>query len=278
MIYVASDLHYDAQHPSFQGNVAVRRMAARLNANGTSQDLFCLAGDLGADETSMHECLNLFDGFAGQKCAVAGNHDIWVDPGQDSWEKFQASSKIFRKHGFHALEDEPLRWHGWGVAGTMGWYDYSFGDDPEIPLDAYRAKVFPEVGSAMWSDAAHVHWNLSDEEATLLFARKLAAHLQKLADEKQVLVITHHLPTKDLLFHPRWMVPRQWRFLNAFLGSEQFGHVIDAHANIRCAISGHIHLAREIRSEQTLFATAGSDYDNKDLLQYDGFKLKRFKF
>jgi len=279
MIYVASDLHYDTQYPNLRGNASVRSLAASLCTIGTPQDLLCLAGDLGTDKVSLGTCLDFFAGFPGKKCAVAGNHDVWVDPAkQDSWQRFQDLSDIFREHGFHALEDEPLVWNGWGIAGTMGWYDYSFADDINVPPGAYRDKMLPGAGTAMWSDALYVHWHLDDPQVTKLLANKLDLHLAALAREKQVLVVTHHLPTKKLLFHPRWAVSRQWRFLNAFLGSERFAEVISGHPNVSHVFSGHVHMSRETQLNGISYATVGGDYQTKELIAFDGSKLKRVKF
>jgi predicted phosphohydrolase len=264
MYYIASDLHYSLDR---QGDAATRRLAEAANRRATPDDVLCLAGDIGADQASIEACLKLFAAFPGAKCAVAGNHDIWSENGEDSWSRLERLSDIFRKHGFHALEDGPFVHQGWGICGTMGWYDYSFKDDIGIPDAAYRSKIYPD-GDAMWGDALHVRWPYSDEEVNDRLARKLAADLASLEGQGKIFVAMHHLPLKSLLVHPRILVPRAWRFLNAFLGSEEYGRILKANPRVACVAAGHVHMARTKTVGNQLYLTVGSDYTSKQLVVY----------
>jgi predicted phosphohydrolase len=273
MFYITSDLHYSLDR---QGDAATRSLAEAANRLGTPEDVLCLAGDIGANQDSIEACLELFAAFPGAKCAVAGNHDIWSEAGEDSWSRLNRLSYIFRLHGFHALEDGPFVHRDWGICGTMGWYDYSFRDDINVPDEAYRAKIYPRGGD-MWGDALHVNWPYTDEEVCSSLARKLKADLAGFKMGR-VFVVMHHLPLKSLLVHPRILVPHNWRFLNAFLGSEEFGRILTADSRVACVASGHIHLNRTKKLGSQLYLTVGSNYKAKQLVVYDGLKPKYRNF
>ncbi len=74
------------------------------------------------------------------------------------------------------------------------------------------------------------------------------------------------------------LVPRFWRFANAFLGSERFAQVIGQHPNVRLAICGHIHEARNATIGAQRFCSIGSDYARKALLMIDGEHTTRRYF
>jgi 3',5'-cyclic AMP phosphodiesterase CpdA len=259
------------------GDAATRRLAAHLNG-ARSHDVLLLAGDLGVSDETIAECLALFRHFPGHKLAIPGNHDVWVphDAAIDSRERHAGLPQLFRDAGFHPLEEGPLTIDGVGFAGCMGWYDYTF-RDPSLgyPDDCYVSKCEPGGTEPVWGDAGHVRWPWSDVEVTAREVARLDAHLQQLTGAREVIVVTHHLLTSRLLFHPRVLVPKFWRFANAFLGSERMGEVIARYPNVRLAICGHIHEAREVTIGTQRFASVGGDYSRKALCSYDGKDIKR---
>lgn len=275
-MFFASDLHYRVRS---EGDAAVRALANHLRApNADKDDVLVLVGDLATDDEALRDCLRLFAGFPGRKCAVAGNHDVWVENGESSWTRYRRLSAIFRAQGFHPLEDEPLVIGGLGLAGSMGWYDYSFRDEEiGIPLYSYSKKTFPGAEGPLWNDANLVHWGMPDEDMARWQAERLERHLGMLwrCDEK--IVAIHHVPTKRLLFHPRWILPRETRFANAFLGSERFGEIAVLH-RASLVVNGHIHMAGDKRIGGTRFMSIGGDYDAKQLIIRDGDRCVRRTF
>lgn len=274
MIFATSDLHYGVCP---DGNAATRRLAAHLRG-ARSSDVLLLAGDLGVGDETITECLALFRDFPGVKLAVPGNHDVWVPPdvGINSHERRARLPKLFRTAGFHPLEDGPITIDGLGFAGCMGWYDYSFRNESlRYPDDCYVSKCEPGSAEPVWGDAQYVRWPWSDAEVTKREITRLDAHLRQLSGVREVVVVTHHLPTSRLLFRPRALVSKFWRFANAFLGSDRLGEVIVRHPNVRLAICGHIHDAREAAIGSQRFTSVGSDYEHKVLLSYDGSRIKR---
>lgn len=276
VMYITSDLHFGL---SRQGDRATRALAKTLEMRASRGDILILAGDLTVDDDTLLACLDLFSGFPGKKLAIPGNHDVWVEHGGDSWARFEGLSRIMREAGFHPLEDEPIVHDGIGIVGTMGWYDYSFQDDLEIPLKVYRNKTYLEGGQTIaWGDACHVRWGFSDEEVTTYLVEKLEGHLRLVGEAREIIAILHHLPTKRLLFHPRWLVPKQWRFFNAFLGSERFGQLLLTIPKLRHVICGHVHSSRTASIRGVQFRSIGSSYDAKHLLTLERGSCKERLF
>lgn len=272
MIYATSDLHYGI---SPIGDEAVRALASGLSG-ARPDDVLLVGGDISVDDEGIAECLELFRDFPGHKLAIAGNHDVWMvsdDARDDSWKRYCRLPSIFSSAGFHPLEEEPIVIGGVGFAGSMGWYDGTFRDhDIGVPDEAYVAMIYPETG-AKWSDVDFVRWSYSDREITEFLVERLAEQLERLTTVPEIVVLLHHLPTKRLLVHPRSTVPREWRFLNAFLGSERFGELLERHDRVRQVFCGHLHLRRAARLGRIDVDTVGSGYERKILLAYDGRQI-----
>ncbi len=240
-------------------------------------DVLCVLGDIGSDPRTFRACLDLFAGFPGSKCGVAGNHDIWVPDSGNSGERLIETSEDFAASGFHALEQAPLLLGPMAVVGTIGWYDGSFRDDIGVDAVDYERKYCPSL-DAGWADAEYVRWDHTDASFTEYTACKLAAHLAMLPKTTTAICCTHHLPTRRLLHRPRCLVPKHWRFTNAFLGSDCYGDLLLGNAHVKLAMSGHIHARRSYRCNGTVFATVGSDYQAKELVAWDGGSLRRLTF
>ncbi len=276
-VYLTSDLHFGL---SERGDKATRVLAEEIERSATSDDVFILAGDLANDDATFFKCLSLFSHFPGRKLAIAGNHDVWVEEGgdDDSWARYQRLPNLMREAGFRSLEEEPVIIGGIGVVGSMGWYDYSFRDDIGIANAAYRSKIYPGERGPLWSDAHRVRWGFTDEQMVGFQLRRLERHLTDLKNVGEILAVIHHLPTKKLLFHPRFLIPKHWRFANAFLGSECFGQLLLETPNVRHVISGHIHASRSARIGNIIFRTIGSDYVAKTLLILEDGRFQRYVF
>ncbi len=276
MLYITSDLHFGV---SMEGDTSVKNLAKKVCEQSLPEDILCIAGDIGSSSNTLNDCLDLFSKFLGNKCAIAGNHDIWVTNGLNSWGNLQQSSAIFREHGFHPLEEEPLITDSLAIAGTMGWYDYSF-QDSSLGLSAedYKRKYAPNISTSIWADALHVRWPYTDAEVTRMLANKLALHLESIDHKKPSCVIMHHLPTKRLLTQPRWLVPKHWRFLNTYLGSQVFEGIITSHPNVSHVVSGHVHMERKVKLGNQTFTTVGGDYATKQVILLDKDKISRLNF
>lgn len=274
MLYFTSDLHYGMNEV---GDRATEKLAKHLRGANPG-DVLAFAGDLATSDRMLKRCLDLFREFPGRMLAVPGNHDVWIHPRGDatSEERRRLFNQIVRSVGIHPLEEGPIVIGGIGFAGIMGWYDYSFRDEElGIPLAAYERKSY---GGVSWSDADFVHWGRTDEAQTVQDVALLERHLVHLAAAEQIVVITHHVPTKQLLVRPRSLVPRRWRFLNAFLGSESLRFTVEHSPAAGLAVCGHVHTAREARINGRLFASIGGSYLEKELVTWNGVRLSRETF
>ena len=201
-VFFASDLHYDKS----RGRASTEAMARYLCDVGTPEDVLWLGGDYANDDARLTECLRLFEGFAGEKLAIAGNHDVWTDDASNdpqssaSMRRYRDLSECFASAGFHALEDRAKCIQGVGFVGALGWYDYSFRVDAlDLPMDVYRKKAMPESRGAVWNDARFVRWGRTDPEVTEWQFGRLEAQLESMTHADRLLVATHHVPTERLL-------------------------------------------------------------------------------
>lgn len=267
-IYITSDLHLGVDA---KGDKIVEKLAQYVSQIGTKDDVLLIAGDIGSDDVSIANCLQLFRSFPGKKLAIAGNHDIWVARRRDtSLERYKRLSDIFSANGFHALEDEPVVLNGIGFAGAMGWYDRSFQDKIRVPNWYYELKSFP--GKGTWNDANNVKWPFIDEQAVDWQVARLEQQLEalKTAGVSRMIVGIHHVPTKKLLFHPRWLLSKTMRFFNTFLGSERFAELLEANNHVvEHVVCGHIHRAADTKRNGVHYHSIGGGYKNKQLVTLD---------
>lgn len=278
--FAISDLHADV---SGEGDDALRGLAAHINAAGRPEDVLLIGGDIGTDDASIARCLDLFRPFRGKKGAVAGNHDIWIHGTsyKDSLARHRAVQDIFRAGGFTPLEEEALVVGDVGYVGAMGWYDGTFSETAlGIGEEAYASKTMPGHDRPIWADALRARWGASDKEVTAWQLGKLRARLADVAGVRDAIALVHHVPTTKLLPFPnaRWLVPKAWRFANAFLGSERFSETLGGAPNVRTVVNGHIHRSGEAEIGGKRYCSIGGDYDKKQLLVIDDGCVARKAF
>jgi len=274
-VFFISDLHYGV---SLKGDAAVRLQADGISDVGRKDDVLIIGGDIAVDDAMIGGCLKLFRRFRGTRFAIPGNHDIWVDPGDDSADRFNRLTTVFEKHGFIRLDNRPYLIGRTAFVGNMGWYDYSFRDDIGVDEEAYRLKSYPGRISISWADKQYVRWQYDDQEVTERLVVRLREDLEVAAGlADRIIVAMHHLPVKRLLVHPRWLVPKHWRFANAFLGSERFGAEILRHKDkVESVFCGHVHHHARAVVEGVEFVSNGGDYNEKSLLLQEDGAYERF--
>lgn len=264
-LVVTADLHFDI----VRSMGPARQVAEQICA--LDADALLILGDVGGREVGIvRDGLHLFDPFKGRKFFVAGNHDIWTCPGEDSLDRLErVLPQICQETGFHDLGMSPAVVDGVGLAGSIGWYDYSF--RPQhlgIPLRFYEAKIAPGAAARLsgydhlvadlsdvpeeamsigtrWMDGEHVRLPMNDVEFCGRLVDRAAAHLQELEQDCGTIVFgIHHLPFHEL-------VPPQknpgWAFGSAFLGSSRFGELLLSCPRMRYVFCGHSHREHRIR-------------------------------
>ncbi|GMV98733.1 MAG: hypothetical protein AMXMBFR83_30810 [Phycisphaerae bacterium] len=280
-LVVTADLHYDIAR-SREPAAALAREICRLDA-----DVLLLLGDVaGRDAGIVREGLALFDSFAGHKFFVAGNHDIWTDPGECSLVKLeQTLPAICREFCFHPLDLEPRVLDGVGFVGSMGWYDYSFRPAwLKVPLRFYREKVAPGAAAhysryrhllaegddvpesalcigTRWMDGEYVRLPMSDLDFCRRLFDRFSAHLAAVAREcERIVVGLHHVPFAAMAAAGQ---NPAWAFGSAFLGSELFGEALLAEPRVRYAFCGHSHRQGRLRYGSLECRNVGCTYEAK---------------
>lgn len=263
--YIASDLHYGHRR---KGNESTRELADFVIHNPV--DGLLIGGDIGANPTSIRECLELFRDFQGFKLVVPGNHDVWLDKDwntQDSMELHDSIlTDVFDQTGFHPLHMEPWSHDDLAFVGSMGWYDYSFRDDIGIPYECYETKTPPWSPMPIWSDARYAKFALDDVSLTNRLNERLQSQLNKVKHAQQIVGLVHHVIDKSLLIHPRSRVPEKWRYANAFLGANCLGQTLASDNRVHQVFCGHIHMERRAQLNHMKCMTIGSDYRKKQLI------------
>jgi len=199
-------------------------------------DIFILSGDISAKIWEIELFFELFKGFSGVKIFVPGNHDLWKEKDISSSDKYyKLLPDLCKTYDFYYLPFSPLYINDFVFVGTVGWYDYSFGD-------GYYDKLVFEKGEYKGLKWREVYWKLIDfvkdgrrlknEEICDLMISELEKNMALLDRNKNIVVITHFLPFEDLL--------SMRNFFSAYLGSKKIGEVIFKYG-ADMVICGHEH-------------------------------------
>ncbi len=290
-LVVTADLHYDiarSQEPT-------RRLAEEICA--LHADALLVLGDVAGREIGIvSECLHLFDRFRGARFFVAGNHDIWTEPGECSLERFETSlPQACRDAGFHPLDCEPAEIDGVGLVGSMGWYDYTFlPPEPRIPLRFYHAKIAPGAAERLggyddllanrsdvpdwawdmgtrWMDGEHVRLPISDELFCQRLIQRLESHLDWASRRcRRVVVGLHHVPFRELVPvlsgnppPPGRRPEPKWNFTAPYMGSARIGEALLRHSAISHVYCGHTHFPLQCRKHHLHCINIGCTYLEK---------------
>lgn len=283
-IVATADLHYDISR-SRKPTEQIARDICRMDA-----DALVLVGDsAGADLNILRDCLRLFDGFAGRKLFVPGNHCLWrPDEREDSLARYERTvPAVAAEAGFVVLDHEPQIVGHVGLVGSIGWYDYSFRDRTlGIPLDFYRAKVAPGAAryyndthaellerhadqlddrhyaiTTRWMDGQFVRLGMSDEAFTERLAERLSRQLAALAPKvERIAAFLHHLPFAELVPPDR---PAKFAFAAAYMGSARFGEALLREPKVRNVLCGHSHWPARHVIDGVEVVNIGSTYTHK---------------
>jgi hypothetical protein len=284
-ILSTADLHYDIRRS--QG--PTEELAARALATGG--DALVLVGDsAGRDPQPLRECLRLFEGFTGRKLLVAGNHCLWCYPDEpSSWDRYHDKlPEVAAEEGFEVLDHAPVQIGGVGLAGSVGWYDYSFRDESlDIPVPFYAAKVSPGAAARFeehdalmaahgdglterhmsmgvrWMDGQYVRLGMTDEEFVAYLADRLDGQLAALGEScERIVSFIHHLPFAMIAPEGR---PDRFAFTAAYMGAQRFGDMLLKHEKVSHVYCGHSHWRDQQRIGHLDVINIGSTYVEKHL-------------
>ena len=239
-IGILSDIHIDINYSDTDRVTPSIIKYIREN----SLDLMIIAGDVASSYELTLDSLKDIEEKGGIPCLfVPGNHDIWVENHTDktSWDIYE----LLKAHS-HNLAIGPYEINkDWVVIGDLGWYDFSFGDKKYSFKDFNLMKYEERV----WQDSIKAVWDRSTLDMHKYFIDKLEIQLKKYKNKK-IIVVTHVLPVLDFTVQPPSLM---WEYMNAFLGSSEYGELILRYPNIKYAVSGHVHYRKRKKINGTEF-------------------------
>ena len=147
------------------------------------------------------------------------------------------------------------------LVGVNGWYDYSFSQEAD-PLKNATAK------NRYWYDRL-IEREATDGEIMAQILTRLKSLLDDLAvTGKHVILATHFVPRREFIIHHHGRFAR-WNQVNAFLGSDAMGALLDTYENIAHVVFGHTHRSFEPRQ------FAGTTYQARPFGYFYEWRLTR---
>jgi putative phosphoesterase len=220
-----------------------------------SLDIMIIAGDIASDYELTLASLKAIEKDGGVPCLfVPGNHDIWTEnhPEKKSWDIY----KLLKSYS-NNLSNGPYKLcENWVVIGDLGWYDFSFGDSDKYSFDDFSKMQYEK---RIWQDSIKAVWDRSTLDMHRYFIDKLEKQLKKYQN-KNIIVVTHVLPIQDFTVQPP---SPMWEYMNAFLGSEDYGDLFLRYPNVKYAVSGHVHYRKRKEFKNTEFICNCLGYRNE---------------
>ncbi len=244
-IGILSDIHVDLNGGQAVINGLLTAMLRR------DVEVMVIAGDVSSDYRVTLDSLEQLRERSGIRIVfVPGNHDIWNEahPEITAW---QAYRELERFPGNLTAGPQEIA-GGWRIIGDLGWYDYSFGGVQYSREDFDRM----QIGERIWQDRIKAIWDRHTLEMHRTFYEKLDDQLKNAEAEpasdssnRKILLVTHVLPRKEFTVQ---RPDPEWIYLNAFLGSPEYGELALAH-KVRYSICGHVHYRKEVTVKGTRF-------------------------
>lgn len=153
-----------------------------------------------------------------------GNHEMADINVQTDFEDFKDSR--FLNFKTRELSNSTI------LLGANGWYDYSF--VPNADEKEYRRKK-----KVYWYDR-FIDRKGTDPQITEAICQRLRETLITIPSTKNIILSTHFVPKESFIIKHDKKYAR-WNQLNAFLGSKEFGEVLDEFSNVKQVIFGHTH-------------------------------------
>ena len=254
-IGILSDIHIDLEHS--RPDKVLEGIVAAIKKSDIG--VMIIAGDVANDYELTLRALGDIEKASGVRCLfVPGNHDIWNEnhPDKTAWDIYEA----LKTFGGNLANGPAELADGWVVIGDLGWYDYTFGSHQ------YSAEEFDrmKINDRLWQDKIKAVWGTSTLEMHRHFHDKLEKQLFA-CKGSNIILVTHVLPIMDFTVQPP---DSMWQYLNAFLGSRQYGELALNYA-VKYSVSGHVHYRKQKTYENTTFICNCLNYasqwiDNND--------------
>jgi putative phosphoesterase len=244
-IGMLSDIHVDLNG----GQAVINGLLAAMLRRDV--EVMVIAGDVSSDYRVTLASLEQLQERSGIRIVfVPGNHDIWNEahPENTAWQAYRA---LERFPGNLTTGPQEIA-GGWRIIGDLGWYDYSFGGCQYSREDFDRM----QIGERIWQDRIKAIWDRHTLEMHRTFYEKLDDQLKSVeagrvsdTGNRKIILVTHVLPRKEFTVQ---RPDPEWIYLNAFLGSPEYGELALAHG-VRYSICGHVHYRKEVTVKGTRF-------------------------
>lgn len=214
---IISDLHVDINHLQTK---QLELIADWLLMQGVTH--LHLAGDMANKVQKALAVVDFFDEYL-PTTFNWGNHEM-ADLTEADIESYDHPA--FLNLAGRELSDETV------LVGYNGWYDYRFAVEP----DPERIRQLKEL---FWYDRM-IQRTGTDPEVDQRLVKRLRPVLDQYRD-KQVILATHFVPKREFIVYQTRAEFTRWNQLNAFLGSQELGEVLDHYPNLRQVVFGHTH-------------------------------------
>ena len=258
-IGILSDIHVDINQEA--GKPVMEGLKAAIKSKAI--DKMVIAGDMASDYQLTLASLEEIETDTGvERLFVPGNHDIWNEnhPDITAWDAYER----LKAHKGNLVNGPRSLVGDWVAVGDLGWYDYSFGS-PEFTLEEFDRM---QIDDRLWQDKIKANWGKTTREMHIYFYDKLEQQLDACQGKKIILVI-HALPIQEFTVqNPN----RMWSYLNAFLGSAQYGELALEH-HVPYVICGHVHYRMHKHINHTEFICNCLNYSDQWLKEEPGEEI-----
>jgi len=248
-IGLLSDIHVDINRDA--GKPVMEGLKKAIPSKNL--DRMIIAGDMASDYVLTLASLREIEDATGVECLfVPGNHDIWNEnhPGITAWDAYEK----LRSFTGNLANGPRVLTGNWIAIGDIGWYDYSFGS-PDYSTEEFDRM---QIDDRLWQDKVKAVWDRSTVEMHAYFFEKLKRQLDAHRGNKIILVI-HALPIREFTVQDPG---RLWSYLNAFLGSSQYG-ALALEYGVRYVVCGHVHYRKTARIRKTEFICNCLNYSDQ---------------
>jgi len=231
---VITDLHADINH---FGEAELSKLFGLLQEYEVTRLHF--AGDT-ANKMDQALAVNHFFRSRGLPTTFnLGNHEMGNIKGEQMIEHYPDSH--FLNLRYVPLNQQTV------LLGFNGWYDYGFSEltDPQ---------QIRSIKNIYWFDRIIERFS-DDQTVDQVLLEELRTVLDDLAKkEYQVILVTHFVPKEEFIvrLNGKYQI---WNKLNAFLGSQGLGKLLDHYSNVQQVVFGHTHRRFE---DQTIQGTVYS--------------------
>ncbi|MDT2759948.1 metallophosphoesterase [Enterococcus xiangfangensis] len=245
---VITDLHADINHFNEQ---ELEILFSVLNEQQVTRLHF--AGDT-ANQIEQTLAVNQFFRHRGLPTTFnLGNHEMGKLKGEQMIEHYPDSH--FLNLRYLPLNQRTV------LLGFNGWYDYSFSETKDPQQNRSIKNIY-------WFDRIIERFS-DDQTVNQAILHQLREVLDDLAQKNyQVILATHFVPKAEFVIRQSGNY-QVWNKLNAFLGSQALGELLDQYPNIRQVVFGHTHR----RFEDQLFHD--TIYSCRPLGYYYEWKITR---